>query len=90
MKKFKTVKTEDYILTVTDEEIKEGDYYTLIVLNKVWIDKCKSKTKTHIQGTFSEPQPHINCKKIIAHQSLNNSPTLEGVPLFNSEYNKIN
>jgi hypothetical protein len=63
------IKTDDYLLIVSDEEIKEGDWFT---------DDNNSLKRSyklsHVQ--FANP------KKIISHLSLNNSPILEGVDLL--------
>lgn len=63
------IKTDDYLLIVSDEEIEEGDWFT---------DDNNSLKRgyklSHVQ--FANP------KKIIAHLSLNNSSILEGVDLL--------
>jgi len=63
------IKTDDYLLIVSDEEIEEGDWFT---------DDNNSLKRgyklSHVQ--FANP------KKIIAHLPLNNSPILEGVDLL--------
>jgi len=63
------IKTDNYLLIVSDEEIKEGDWFT---------DDNNSLKRSyklsHVQ--FANP------KKIIAHLSLNNSRILEGVDLL--------
>jgi hypothetical protein len=63
------IKTDNYLLSVSDEDIKEGDWFT---------DDNNSLRRSyklsHVQ--FANP------KKIISHLSLNNSPILEGVDLL--------
>jgi hypothetical protein len=67
--KFKIVETEDYILAVSDEEIKEGDYQLVPMLSKV-----EEVTKDNIHLSYM-------CYKIIAHQSKGNVPELD-LPLL--------
>ena len=70
------IKTDNYLLVVDDSEIKEGD---LILTFYGKIVKA-----LHIHTTkFTGVGTALNdCKKIIAHLSLNDSPVLEGVPLL--------
>ena len=67
--KYNIIKTDDYLLIVSDEEIKEGDWFT---------DDNNSLKRgyklSHVQ--FANP------KKITKHLPLNNSPILEGVDLL--------
>lgn len=78
------IKTDNYILITSDEEINIGDYWHYLgekdnpvknVLGRSWFEKL------HDVKMY---------KKIIAHLPLNNSPILEGVPLLpplpNEEY----
>ena len=63
------IKTDNYLLIVSDKEIEAGDWFT---------DDNNSLNRSyklsHVQ--FANP------KKIIAHLSLNNSPILDGVDLL--------
>lgn len=74
------IKTENYLLVVSDEEIKVGDWYLTFVNEEVvgGPRKCED-----VNWSFS------HCKKIIAHHPLNNTPYLDGVdilpPLDNGE-----
>ena len=70
------IKTDNYILITSDEEIKEGDYWHYLgekdnpvknVLGRSWFEKL------HDVKMY---------KKVIAHLPLNNSSILEGVPIL--------
>ncbi len=67
----KLIKTDNYLLVVSDEKIKEGELYYL-----------ESVTTNNMILKASESKSSTNCKKIIAHLPLNNSPILEGVDLL--------
>jgi hypothetical protein len=67
----KLVKTGNYLLVVSDEKIKEGELYYL-----------ESVTTNNMILKASESKSSTNCKKIIAHLPLNNSPYLEGVDVL--------
>lgn len=66
------IKTDNYLIIVSDDEIKVGDVYINI--------------NTHLIFTeFKENYPDsfkTDTKKIIAHLPLNDSPILEGVDLL--------
>lgn len=62
------IKTDNYLLIVSDEEIKEGDW------------SFNEYQKTILR--FNAGVGIGLCKKIIAHLPLNNSPILEGVDLL--------
>jgi hypothetical protein len=64
------IKTDNYLLIVSDEEIKIGNYY---------LCKLSMKPKKYIGDEYCNT---VNEKKITAHITLNNSPVLEGVPLL--------
>ena len=68
--KHKLITTENYLLVVDNSEIKEksDDWFYSFETNTIYDAK-----------TF---YPTINCKRIIAHLPLNNSPVLEGVALL--------
>ena len=68
--KHNIIETENYLLIVSDEEIKAGNFYLLIPENIVKLSR--SGLPTNIR----------EWAKIIAHLPLNNSPVLEGVPLL--------
>jgi hypothetical protein len=67
--KLKIVETEDYILALSDEEIKEGDYQLVPMLSEV-----EKATKENIHLSYM-------CYKIIAYQPKNNAPELD-LPLL--------
>jgi hypothetical protein len=64
------IKTENYLLIVSDEEIKIGNYY---------LCKLSMKPKKYIGDEYFNT---VNEKKITAHITLNNSPVLKGVPIL--------
>jgi hypothetical protein len=64
------IKTNNYILITSDEEIKEGDWVT----DSYGVFRYANDNPC--QKVFGD------CKKIIAHLSLNNSPILDGVDLL--------
>jgi hypothetical protein len=68
--KFKLVETEDYLLAVSDEEIKEGDLYIGV------INGCL-KIKQHIFKSGYNPLLYEGDKKIIAYQPKGNAPELD-------------
>ncbi len=85
------IKTDKYLLIVSDEEIKEDDYWVYICPingldygdNNNPIVKNNFDTVLLITPTwFEKLHDKENYKKIIAHLPLNNSPILEGVPLL--------
>ena len=63
------IKTDNYILITSDEEIKAGDWYL-----DTTIDVVFKNDKMFLNG--------VGYKKVIAHLPLNNSSILEGVPLL--------
>jgi hypothetical protein len=71
----KLIQTPDYLFEIDDSEIKEGDY-------------CINIQRGYIKLINDEPEyKYYNrrndvFKKVIAHLSLNNAPTLEGVALL--------
>ena len=65
------IKTDKYLLIVSDEEIKEDDFFYDLDTNYLKIKQ--SWENSHLD---------FNSKKIIAHLPLNNSPILEGVDLL--------
>jgi hypothetical protein len=69
----KLIKTDNYLLVVSDEKIKEGELYYL-----------ESVTTNNMILKASESKSSTNCKKIIAHLPLNNSPYLDGVDVLPS------
>ena len=86
------IHTPDYLLVVDDSQIKEGDYcYYLNTLAGGHIT-CQAyvfdNAMLYDDGTFNRNigegiTPALGeCRKIIAHLPLNNSPVLEGVDLL--------
>jgi hypothetical protein len=71
--KFKIVETEDYILAVSDEEIKINDLYYLPRTNNV----CKCVN----DPTELNLERHLGLLKIIAYLPKNNAPELD-LPLL--------
>jgi len=69
MKKLQIIETPDYILAVSDEEIKEGDYQLVPMIPKV-----EKATKENIHLSYM-------CYKIIVYQPKNNAPELD-LPLL--------
>lgn len=67
------VKTDNYLLVVDDSEIKEGDWFYQVNLNKIIHHNLKN-------GLLLQPQSFD--KKIIAHLPLKDTLTFEGVPLL--------
>ena len=65
------IKTDNYLLIISDEEIKENDFFYDLDTNYLKIKQ--SWENSHLD---------FNSKKIIAHLPLNNSPILEGVDLL--------
>jgi hypothetical protein len=66
MKKYKIIETPDYILAVSDEEIKEDDWFWKPDMNMVF---------------KAEYTPYTGCKKIIAYQPKGNEHELD-LPLL--------
>ena len=67
------IKTNNYLLVVDDSEIKEGDWFYQVNLNKIIHHNLKN-------GLLLQPQSFD--KKIIAHLPLKDTLTFEGVPLL--------
>jgi hypothetical protein len=67
--RYELIYTENYVLVVSDEEIKEGDWFL-------------TKTDDVLQVQKPEKSYDPTGKKIITHLPLNNSPVLEGVDLL--------
>lgn len=75
--KYPTIKTDNYILITSDEEIKLQDWCILFdSVGNLFYDIPQQYTDSKNQ--------HINkyLRKVIAHLPLNNSPILEGVTLL--------
>ena len=74
--KHNLIKTDDYLLILSDEEIKDGDWFYNNVLNQcikavgVWEDKVK-----HLNS-------NLDTFKVISHLPLNGAQVLEDVPLL--------
>jgi hypothetical protein len=84
--KFKIVETEEYYLAVSDEEIKENNYFHLDMSNTSHPDEIHKmgNDKWSITGgiNFSQPSSWTAlCKKIVAHLPKNNVPELD-LPLL--------
>lgn len=85
--KTELIKTDNYLLVVDGSEIKEGDW---LVANDKDIMQMKSDYDNDMSNEVIWVGDYLNgyatckdnCKKIIAHLPLNNSPILEGVPLL--------
>ena len=73
------IKTNNYILLTSDEEIKEGDYHVATRIVETNGDKAIAFTDEKQLKAISEIG---GAKKIIAHLPLNNSPILDGVDLL--------
>jgi len=76
MKKFEIIETSDYVLAVSEEEIKKGDLcYDLdnVPSTEGRIVKCLRTAKDTYWNKY--------CKKIIAYQPKNNAPELD-LPLL--------
>jgi hypothetical protein len=72
----KIINTGDYLLIIDESEIKEGDWIKPNAYNTI-IKATKVHTTEFVRsGVLND------CKKIIAHLPLNNSPILEGVILL--------
>ncbi len=69
--KHELIKTDDYLLVVNDEDIKEGDFQINHLTNKV-----SKRTDNWLQASKE------NCSKILAHLPLNGTQYLEGVDLL--------
>ena len=73
--KFKIVETENYILAVSDEEIKEGDWVynrgieTFLQVKNIWIDKIDFLNS------------NLETFKVVAYQPKGNAPELD-LPLL--------
>lgn len=67
--KYELIKTEDYLLVVSDEEIKNGNLF--VDTNSKTIHTCELA-----EGLFNTR------KKIIAHLPLNGAPYLDGVDVL--------
>jgi len=79
------IKTENYLLVVDDSEIKAVDWFINLISKELL--KCFKNSAVKSLGgkTINMTEKWLNnndCKKIIAHLPLNNSPVLEGVDLL--------
>ena len=76
--KQETIKTDNYILVVDDSEIKDVRPYK----GKWHLEKG------YILNKFPDYLTDLSeCKLVIAHLPLNDSPSLEGVPLLTETKN---
>jgi hypothetical protein len=69
------IKTDNYLLIVSDDEINQGDYYIDFRSDGLKIEHFKTKDDWVLVGICGS-------KKIIAHLPLNGAPVLEGVDLL--------
>ena len=73
------IKIDNYLLIVSDEEIKEGDWH-------MYSNKDGSLNGPYgVRKFLHNDYRYLNaykCKKLISHLPLNNSPVLEGVSLL--------
>ena len=81
----KIINTENYLLVVDDSEIKAGDWFINLISKELL--KCFKNSAVKSLGgkTINMTEKWLNnndCKRIIAHLPLNNSPVLEGVALL--------
>jgi len=79
------IKTENYLLVVDDSEIKAVDWFINLISKELL--KCFKNSAVKSLGgkTINMTEKWLNnndCKKIIAHLPLNNSPVLESVDLL--------
>lgn len=73
------IKTHNYLLIVSDEEIKEGDWH--MYSNKDGSLNGPYGFRRFLHNDYRCLNAY-KCKKLISHLPLNNSPVLEGVPLL--------
>jgi hypothetical protein len=76
--KHELIKTDDYLLVVNDEDIKEGGFQINHLTNKV-----SKRTDNWLQASKE------NCSKIIAHLPLNGAPYLNGVDVLPEIENEV-
>lgn len=76
--KLEIIYTEDYILAVSDEDVKEDTLFTDD--NKIF--KCRNIFENGVEDDDGLLHKTQNCKKLVAHLPLNNAPKLKGVPLL--------
>jgi hypothetical protein len=73
------IKTDNYLLIVIDEEIKEGDWH-------IYSNKDGSLNGPYgVRKFLHNDYRYLNaykCKKLISHLPLNGAPVLEFVPLL--------
>jgi len=69
--KHELIKTDYHLLVVSDEDIKEGDWFVNTVQNELY---CNNIENDDVNKDY--------LKKVIAHLSINNSPILKGVDLL--------
>jgi hypothetical protein len=85
--KQKTIQTAKYLLIVDDSEIKDGDWF--ISIPRGTIHKCTAVFENNLIDKSWEGRETIeitksDCKKIIAHLPIGDSPIIDGVPLINN------
>jgi hypothetical protein len=73
------IKTHNYLLIVSDEEIKEGDWH--MYSNKDGSLNGPYGFRRFLHNDYRCLNAY-KCKKLISHLPLNNSPVLKGVPLL--------
>jgi hypothetical protein len=76
--KFRIVETEDYVLAVSDGEIKKDDYFYYTWFNADIIQKADSGSNLN---NLNAKNPKDNFKKIIAYKPKGNAPELD-LPLL--------
>jgi hypothetical protein len=90
----KIIKTENYLLVVSDEKIKEDDYALLDKKTHLEIQKalpsCLKNAFKNAECWNVENEVHeAGHKKIIAHLPLNGEPYLEGVDVLPEIENEV-
>jgi len=70
--KYEIIQTENYLLVVSDEEIKDNDWYLGL---KLKVNKAEN-------GIHHVANAHSKIKKIICHLPLNGAPYLDGVDVL--------
>jgi hypothetical protein len=91
---FKIIQTKNYLLVVSDAEIKKGDGYLTFKLDETtkWQTSIPDEVKIADLNKTNEFMvlPYSKyCKKIIAHLPLNGAPYLDGVDVLPEIENNV-
>ncbi len=76
---YKAIQIKDYWVIVSDEEVKDKDWYYIISQNRI-------EQSINKYGPKNAKIDQTGINKIIAHKPIGNAPIIEGVHLFDAPW----